>query len=86
MTLFLSDSFLSSGVAKSVGAVSGFLILLSFLSPEILYFSLGFVVEIMVYIPTAELHPIAHQYGHGHTVSIGVILGKFVMAVTLLFL
>jgi ZIP family zinc transporter len=76
-------SFLS-GVAEPVGAIIGFLILLPFLSPEILYSLLGFVGGIMVYISIDELLPIAHQYGHGHTVIIGVILGMFIMAVSLL--
>ncbi len=78
-------SFLS-GLAEPAGAVIGFLILLPFLSDEVLYSLLAFVGGIMVYISIDELLPIAHQYGHGHTVILGVILGMFVMALSLMFL
>ncbi len=78
-------SFLS-GVAEPVGAVIGFLILMPFLSGGILYSLLAFVGGIMVYISVDELLPIAHQYGHGHTVIIGVVLGMFIMALSLLLL
>jgi ZIP family zinc transporter len=78
-------SFLS-GVAEPVGALIGFLVLLPFLSEEILCSLLSFVAGIMVYISLDELLPIAHQYGYSHTVIIGVILGMFIMAVSLLML
>lgn len=78
-------SFLS-GVAEPVGAVIGFLILMPFLSQALLCSLLAFVGGIMVYISIDELLPIAHQYGHGHTVIIGVILGMFIMALSLLIL
>jgi len=78
-------SFLS-GLAEPLGAVIGFLILLPILSNEILYSLLAFVAGIMVYISVDELLPIAHQYGHGHTVIVGVVLGMFVMALSLLIL
>jgi ZIP family zinc transporter len=45
---------------------------------------LAFVAGIMVYISIDELLPMAHRYGHSHTVIIGVILGMFLMAVSLL--
>ena len=79
----LEYSFLS-GLAEPAGAIIGFLILLPFLSTSILYSLLGFVAGIMVYISIDELLPIAHQYGHGHTVIIGVVLGMLVMASSLL--
>jgi zinc transporter, ZIP family len=78
-------SFLS-GVAEPIGAVIGFLILMPFLSGGILYSLLAFVGGIMVYISIDELLPIAHQYGHGHTVILGVVFGMFLMAVSLLLL
>jgi ZIP family zinc transporter len=76
-------SFLA-GLAEPVGAVIGFVILLPFLSPVILSSLLAFVAGIMVYISIDELLPMAHRYGHSHTVIIGVILGMFLMAVSLL--
>ncbi|MBN1861340.1 MAG: zinc transporter ZupT [Candidatus Thermoplasmatota archaeon] len=75
-----------SGIAEPVGAVIGFLILLPFLSGGLLYSLLAFVGGIMVYISVDELLPIAHQYGHGHTVIIGVVLGMLIMAASLLIL
>jgi len=78
-------SFLS-GVAEPIGAAIGFLILMPFLSGEILYSLLAFVGGIMVYISMDELIPVAHQYGQGHIVIFGVILGMFIMALSLLLL
>jgi ZIP family zinc transporter len=78
-------SFLS-GVAEPIGAIIGFLILMPFLSTGVLYSLLAFVGGIMVYISVDELLPIAHQYGYGHTVILGVILGMFIMAFSLLLL
>jgi hypothetical protein len=40
----------------------------------------------MVHISVDELLPIAHQYRHSHTVIFGVILGIFIMAISLLML
>jgi len=78
-------SFLS-GFSEPVGAVIGFLILMPFISEWILSFLLGFIAGIMVYISADELLPTAHQYGHGHCVIFGLIIGMFIMAVSLLFL
>ncbi len=78
-------SFLS-GIAEPIGAVIGFLILMPFLSGGVLYSLLAFVGGIMVYISLDELLPIAHKYGHGHTVIFGVVLGMLIMALSLLLL
>lgn len=78
-------SFLS-GIAEPIGAIIGFLILLPFLSPGLLSSMLAFVAGIMVYISVDELLPMAHQYGHGHLVMTGFVLGMGIMAVSLLLL
>jgi len=80
-------SFLS-GLAEPVGAVVGFLLLMPFLdgNPAILPGLLAFVAGIMVYISIDELLPLAHKYGKGHVVLIGLILGMFIMALSLLML
>lgn len=78
-------SFLS-GLAEPIGACLGFLILLPFLSQYVLASLLAFVAGIMVYISVDELLPMAHRYGHGHTVIAGMVLGMLVMAVSLLML
>jgi len=80
-------SFLS-GLAEPVGAVVGFLLLMPFLdgNPAILPGLLAFVAGIMVYISIDELLPLAHKYGKGHVVLIGLILGMFIMALSLIML
>lgn len=78
-------SFLS-GVSEPIGAVIGFLILLPFLSENLLVLLLAFVAGIMVYISLDELLPMAHGYGNSHVVIVGIILGMFIMAVSLLLL
>lgn len=76
-------SFLA-GLAEPVGAVVGFLILLPFLSSTLLSSLLAFVAGIMVYISIDELLPMAHRYGHSHTVILGFILGMALLATSLL--
>ena len=81
IALFLT---ILAGLSTGIGSTIAYFIK----KPKLGYlsFSLGFSAGVMVYISIDELLPIAHQYGHGHTVIIGVILGMFVMAVSLLFL
>jgi len=78
-------SFLS-GIAEPVGAAVGFLILLPFLSDIVIASLMGFVAGIMVYISLDELLPMAHRYGHSHIVIIGIMIGMFIMALSLLIL
>jgi len=78
-------SFLA-GLAEPLGAVIGFVILLPFLSPSLLSSLLAFIAGIMVYISIDELLPMAHRYGHSHTVILGFILGMALMAASLLIL
>lgn len=78
-------SFLS-GLSEPVGAVIGYLILLPFLTPVVLATVLAFVAGVMVYISLDELLPMAHRYGHGHLVIIGIVLGMLIIAVSLLLL
>jgi ZIP family zinc transporter len=78
-------SFLS-GIAEPVGAIIGFLILIPFLSEYVLGSMLAFVAGIMVYISIDELLPMAHEYGHNHTVVIGFVSGMLIMAISLLLI
>lgn len=78
-------SFLS-GLSEPLGALIGLAILLPFLSDWLLGFLLAFVAGIMVYISADELLPAAHRYGHGHCAIIGLILGMFIMALSILML
>jgi ZIP family zinc transporter len=78
-------SFLS-GFSEPVGAIIGFLILMPFLSDWVLAFLLAYVAGIMVYISVDELLPAAHEYGYGHCAIFGLILGMFIMALSLVLL
>ncbi|MFP4050957.1 MAG: zinc transporter ZupT [Thermoplasmata archaeon] len=75
-------SFLS-GTAEPIGAIIGFLILSPFLNAFLLSSLLAFVGGIMVYISFDELLPLAHDYGRNHIVISGIILGMFIMALSL---
>jgi ZIP family zinc transporter len=78
-------SFLS-GVAEPVGAIVGYLILMPFISDNLIAYLLALVAGIMIYISVDELLPMAHRYGHEHTVIAGIVAGMFVMAFGLLML
>ena len=78
-------SFLS-GLAEPAGAVIGYLVLLPFLTHALLASLMAFVAGIMVYISVDELLPLAHRYGRGHAVIVGIVLGMAVMAATILLL
>ena len=75
-----------SGVAEPVAAVIGLLVLLPFLSDISISFLLAFVAGIMVYISVDELVPVAHRYESGHCAIFGIIIGMFIMALSLLVL
>jgi ZIP family zinc transporter len=80
-----SYSFLS-GLAEPVGALIGYGLLFSFLTPALLSSLMAFVAGIMVYISLDEILPLAHRYGKEHHVIIGIATGMLVMAVSLLLL
>lgn len=75
-------SFLS-GVSEPVGALIAGLILLPFLTPAVLAYTLCIVAGFMVYIAFDELLPVSREFGHEHLSIIGVILGMAVMALSL---
>jgi ZIP family zinc transporter len=54
-------SFLS-GVAEPVGAIVGYLILMPFLSENLIAYLLALVAGIMIYISVDELLPMAHHF------------------------
>lgn len=74
-----------SGLAEPVGAIIGFLILRPFLSPGILSAMLAFAAGIMVFVSFDELLPTSFREGkgRGHMTVFGVIIGMFVMALSL---
>jgi ZIP family zinc transporter len=75
-------SFLS-GISEPVGAGVGYLILLPFLTPAVLAGLLAFIAGIMIYVSLDELLPLAHRYGHGHLVIVGIVTGMLIMAISL---
>lgn len=44
----------------------------------------GIVAGIMIYISFDELLPAARVYGNAHTTILGLVLGMFIMALSLL--
>ncbi len=74
---------LLSGIAEPVGAFIGYLILLPFLTADVLSAALALVAGIMVYISLDELLPMAHRYGRSHLVIMGIVIGMGIMAVSL---
>ena len=76
----------ASGLAEPIGALVGWLILMPFMSEELLWGLLAFVAGIMVYISIDELLPLAHRYGKEHVVIVGIVLGMFIMALSLILL
>jgi ZIP family zinc transporter len=73
----------ASGLAEPVGALIGYVLLLPFISRELIMGLLAFVAGIMVYISLDELLPLAHKYGKEHHVLMGLALGMAVMAFSL---
>ncbi len=73
-----------SGLAEPVGALVALFVLWNFLTPVLIVSMLAFVAGIMVYISFDELLPLSHDYETSHSAILGIVLGMFVMAVTLL--
>lgn len=74
----------AAGLAEPLGALIGYAVIFSFLTPTLIYSLLAFAAGIMVYISLDELLPTAHLYGKEHFVIIGVIAGMLVMAISIL--
>ncbi|MBT8172330.1 ZIP family metal transporter [Candidatus Bathyarchaeota archaeon] len=72
---------LLSGLTEPAGAMLA-AIFLSFL-PELMPFALSFAAGVMVFITMDELIPIAHEHGHEHFTSFGLIVG-FILTLGLL--
>lgn len=74
-----------SGLAEPVGAIIGFLILRPFLSEGMLSAMLAFAAGIMIFVSFDELLPTSFREGkdRGHMTVLGVIIGMFVMALSL---
>ena len=74
----------SSGLAEPIGAIIGFFILVPMMGDLTLGITFGVIAGIMVYISFDELLPAARVYGNDHTTIFGLVLGMFVMSVSLI--
>ena len=66
---------LISGLMEPLGAVIAAVFLSAF--PALVPFGLAFAAGVMVFITLDELIPVAHEHGHEHFTSLGVIIGCF---------
>jgi ZIP family zinc transporter len=76
-------SFLS-GLAEPLGALIGYFVLRSIFNEATFGVIFASVAGIMVYISIDELLPTAEEYGEHHLAIGGLIVGMFIMAVSLL--
>ena len=76
-------SFLS-GLAEPVGALVGYFVLRSIFNEATFGVIFASVAGIMVYISLDELLPTAEEYGEHHLAIGGLLVGMFIMAVSLL--
>ena len=76
-------SFLS-GLAEPIGALIGYFVLRSIFNESTFGVIFASVAGIMVYISLDELLPTAEEYGEHHLAIGGLIVGMFIMAVSLL--
>jgi len=72
---------LLAGLAEPLGAVVAALLLT--VMPGLGAFALSFAAGVMVFITVDELIPIAHEHGHEHLTSFGLIVG-FILTLSLL--
>lgn len=72
-----------SGVAEPVGAILGFFFLRNFLNVTTLGFLFAAISGIMVYISIDTLLPMAREYGENHHVVFGIMMGMFVIGLSL---
>jgi len=68
---------LVSGLIEPLGALIAAMFLMTF--QNIVPFGLAFAAGVMVFITLDELIPVAHERGHEHFTSLGVIIGCICM-------
>lgn len=78
-------SFLS-GMSEPLGALVFGIIFLPFINEFVLAALLAMVGGIMVYVSVDELLPVAHCHGNENLSIIGLVLGMFIMALSLTML
>ena len=75
-----------SGIFEPIGAVVGYLILFSFITPLILDAVLALVAGMMVFISFDELIPVSREYGSEHLANLGLFLGMVAMVASIYLL
>ena len=78
-------SFLS-GMSEPLGAVVTWIVLTPFLTPFLLSAMLAIVAGVMIYISLDELLPASRSLGNEHLSIFGIIVGMFVMTLSLVIL
>ena len=78
-------SFLS-GMSEPLGAVVTWIILTPFITPFLLSAMLAIVGGVMVYISLDELLPASRSLGNEHISILGIIVGMFVMTMSLVII
>ncbi|NVM18374.1 MAG: zinc transporter ZupT [Candidatus Lokiarchaeota archaeon] len=78
-------SFLS-GMSEPLGAVITWIVLTPFITPFLLSAMLALVGGVMVYISLDELLPASRSLGNEHFSILGIIIGMFVMILSLVLL
>lgn len=76
-------SSILAGLSEPVGALTGGLLLMPFLTPAVEAATLAATAGVMVYISFDELLPSAESYGHHHLSIGGVVAGMAMMAFSL---
>jgi ZIP family zinc transporter len=74
---------LLSGLSEPLGGVLGYAVFGPFLTGWGLAIAYAAVAGIMVFISLDQLIPNAKRYGHGHESVYGLLIGMFIMALTL---
>ena len=77
---------LFSGLAEPVGALLGFLLIKTIFPEGVLSYVYAAVAGIMIYLSFDEILPTAETYGRHHLVIWGVLLGMFIMGISLALL
>jgi len=78
-------SFLS-GMSEPLGAVVTWIVLTPFINPYVLSAMLAVVAGVMIYISLDELLPASRSLGYEHISILGIIVGMFIMAISLVLL
>ncbi len=78
-------SFLS-GLVEPLGAILGYFLFMSYLTPFIMGLLIAGVAGIMVFISLDQLLPAAEKYGEHRMSTYGIVLGMLLMSVSLALL